>query len=1108
MKQKYLTMLLGIVVITTTIAAPFASSQTITSTSVFTHDDSSIYVNWRDVASGNSAYSFEVQRIRLTPLPDTNLTATKAGPNSVTLDWNNATVSTPYHAIIERSTLANAASRFDATNDNTLKTVTTNVYEPWNGSRFVAKSAWSYTDSSASADTMYYYRIRECSDITPVYMKLSDGAVRLNSDPNFKPIPVCTMSYVSTSIDMTPPPPPPPPAGGLVVVSVSPAPQATDVPTNTKIVATFSKKMDPVTVNTNSFKVYNATLARGQSLGVQINGTVVVDATGFKATFTPSALLRQTTTYNGWISKTVKDINGNTLANDYVWSFVTEPSGTPPPSTCQDPAATNFGGPLPCDYPPPPPPAGCDAFDAQASATSWLTNTLTWTDNRTDEDGEEITNNVDNSKLVFPPGPYMGDAVPPADVYNTNVQSKPNGTGISSSWDAGPLGGLRIGSSIRPNTDYTYTLRPFYFAPLPCPYRVDTDPPVPPTGYAKCDSGYTKTYLCSVSASVHSNWALIATTTAKAGNGRVYNNQGINCGSGASQTQCFNDFPYVQSQQLTAEPAPGYSFDGWLINGSPLPTQCPDSSLTCAVSAPNSAPSNCPLRFGMGCATPFTAVNVTAKFKPSAGVTATISANPTSIRIGDTSAVSWSSSGANDCVYTGTTFSLGASGSMNFGSTGAGTQDFNITCTGPGGSASATASVTILSPSGSISASPCNIVSPATSCSTTVSWNSTDARNPAVYAWDWATASRGALLSSGVANGSIVVPGVVAVPPGNATAFVLDSDLVGVQGAVTLNSVSVAAGGTPAAPTLTLTRSPITVADGGASRLTWSTTGASSCTASSVDEPDWTGAKPTAGTELVAPSNGPGTLSHYTLTCSGPGGVKASTVTVRVSGTHYPPIAYGQNPQSNLASGNTPKSFIGKLGATILDSIISFFSAIFSPTNSGSPAPSPAPSPVQDVAPAPNPALSPAPAAGNGNQAPLGQQPAAPQGPAAAQNPAPRSNWNGSIEPYYVTISNVIKQPVILDKGLSPDVVYMYRVRVSYANGSKSAWSQPKASRTFSRAGVAQTSASAPVCTRNSYCAFSIKGLVNTAGEASEVQCRNNNDCGKIGKSRSSVQEK
>lgn len=32
---------------------------------------------------------------------------------------------------------------------------------------------------------------------------------------------------------------------------------------------------------------------------------------------------------------------------------------TPPPTTCQDPTATNFGGPLPCTYPAPPPPINC-----------------------------------------------------------------------------------------------------------------------------------------------------------------------------------------------------------------------------------------------------------------------------------------------------------------------------------------------------------------------------------------------------------------------------------------------------------------------------------------------------------------------------------------------------------------------------------------------------------------------------------------------------------------------------------------------------------------------------------------------------------------------------
>ncbi|MEK7089202.1 MAG: hypothetical protein AAB920_00075, partial [Patescibacteria group bacterium] len=184
---------------------------------------------------------------------------------------------------------------------------------------------------------------------------------------------------------------------------------------------------------------------------------------------------------------------------------------------------------------------------------------------------------------------------------------------------------------------------------------------------------------------------------------------------------------------------------------------------------------------------------------------------------------------------------------------------------------------------------------------------------------------------------------------------------------------------------------------------------------------------------------------------------------------------------------------------------IGFFVDLFTP-NSG-PAPSPASNPVQDVAPAQNPALSPAPPSNNNNLLRLPTSTFS-RAPASQNNPIPPLNFTGSLEPYYVTLSSGIKQPVILDKGLSPDVVYMYRVRIKYANGTVSAWSQPKASRTMSQVGVSRTSASAPVCTRNSYCAFSIKNLVNTRGEASEVQCRNNNDCGKVGKSRSSVQER
>ena len=729
MKQKYLTLLLGIVVITTTIAAPFASSQTTVNTSVFTHDDSSIYVNWRDTSSGNNAYAFEVQRIRVTPLADTNLTATKTGPNSVSLSWKNATISTPYYAVIERSTLTNSSSRFNPATDNTLKSVSTAAYKPWVGSQLVAKSGWSYLDNTITSQTVNYYRIRECSEITPPYMRLSDGAVRLNTDSKFKPVPVCVTSYISTSIDMTPPPPPPPPpAGGVVVVSVNPEPSATNVPTNTVIVATFSKKMNSVYVTASTFKIFNATGAPAGSLGTQISGTVSLDSTGFKATFTPSVLLTSSTIYNGSISKSVRDVNGNTLANDYLWAFVTAPSTTPPPPP-----------------PPPPPPAGGACDTLTATPASQLRVNLNWTDQRTDEDGVEITSNLPET-MVFPPGPWTGDIPPPPDQNNTPVQPKPSGTGGTGNWSDGFPGGLTIGSKLTPNTLYNYELRPFYFNPLPCTYDAGGDPSNPPTSNTKCYSSYSKNYLCSVNVSAHTNWVVLATTT---GSGGVSSQaSGISCGSVG--TSCNAEFPYPTSQKLTATPASGWAFDKWLVNGNPS-SACPSSSLDCTVSYTDSAPTPCPGgQFG-SCATGFNAVRVTTVFKPIAGPSVSITASPSPVLLlGQSATLIWDASNVSDCASTGSWWSfssLGTSGSKTFIFDSPGSANFGISCTGPAGTATGNVTVNVLQPTGSMSARPCNLSGSATSCTTRVSWTSSNAVNPALYLWNWATSARGTLLA-------------------------------------------------------------------------------------------------------------------------------------------------------------------------------------------------------------------------------------------------------------------------------------------------------------------------------------------------------------------------
>lgn len=75
-------------------------------------------------------------------------------------------------------------------------------------------------------------------------------------------------------------------------------------------------------------------------------------------------------------------------------------------------------------------------------------------------------------------------------------------------------------------------------------------------------------------------------------------------------------------------------------------------------------------------------------------------------------------------------------------------------------------------------------------------------------------------------------------------------------------------------PTVAISASPTTVPAAGQSTLAWSSTNATSCTASG----SWTGSEATSGNLIVAPT----TTSSYTITCTGPGGAGYATTQVTV----------------------------------------------------------------------------------------------------------------------------------------------------------------------------------------------------------------------------------
>jgi hypothetical protein len=100
------------------------------------------------------------------------------------------------------------------------------------------------------------------------------------------------------------------------VSSTVPVNGATAVAINQTINATFSEAMGPLTISTAHFTL------RGPG-ATAVTGTVGYDVISKIATFTPAGNLAPSTTYTATITTGARDLAGNALATDFVWSFST-----------------------------------------------------------------------------------------------------------------------------------------------------------------------------------------------------------------------------------------------------------------------------------------------------------------------------------------------------------------------------------------------------------------------------------------------------------------------------------------------------------------------------------------------------------------------------------------------------------------------------------------------------------------------------------------------------------------------------------------------------------------------------------------------------------------
>jgi hypothetical protein len=120
------------------------------------------------------------------------------------------------------------------------------------------------------------------------------------------------------------------------VISVTPPDGSAGSCPNALVTATFSKAMNPSTINTSTF-----TLTGPGTTSVSGQATYVASTN--IATFTPSSSLALNTTYTATITTGVADTFGNTLAAPFVWTFktATAPCQTPGPLALG--AACSFG---------------------------------------------------------------------------------------------------------------------------------------------------------------------------------------------------------------------------------------------------------------------------------------------------------------------------------------------------------------------------------------------------------------------------------------------------------------------------------------------------------------------------------------------------------------------------------------------------------------------------------------------------------------------------------------------------------------------------------------------------------------------------------------------
>jgi hypothetical protein len=261
-------------------------------------------------------------------------------------------------------------------------------------------------------------------------------------------------------------------------------------------------------------------------------------------------------------------------------------------------------------------------------------------------------------------------------------------------------------------------------------------------------------------------------------------------------------------------------------------------------------------------------------------VVPTLTLAAASIPFGSSTTLTWSTLDASSCTAAAnpaTNFTSPAapatSGSLTVTPAAAGATVYTFTCTGAAGT-SASNSVTLLATSGTPAIAP-TLALASTSVEvgkpTTITWSSANATS-CTASGSWS----GTLASSG---SQTITPAVV----GTETFTLICTNLGGPSAAVSVSLNATAALVKPPAPTLTLGAS--TIHADTTTSLTWSSAGASSCTASgnaNANQAGWEGTQAPSATFTITPDV-PGTFVFSMYCSNGAGNSATASVTLTVT---------------------------------------------------------------------------------------------------------------------------------------------------------------------------------------------------------------------------------